>query len=113
MKRLHAILASALLLSGLTACQQNLPLSFAPQSAIIQAQSTRVIYHVVPAPEGWAVKEQRNPVAVSTHRTKAEAVAAGRVIAKSHTLGQLIVHRANGTFETEYTYGKDPRNIPG
>jgi len=114
MKRLQAILASALLLSGLTACQQSLPMTMAaPQRAIVQAQSARMIYHVVPAAQGWAVKEQRNPVAVSTHRTKAEAVAAGRAIAKSHVLGQLIVHRANGTFETEYTYGNDPKDIPG
>lgn len=113
MKRLHAILASALLLTGLSACQHNLPLSLAPQQALIQAQSARVIYHVVPAADGWAVKEQRNPVAISTHRNKADAVAAGRAIAKSHALGQLIVHRANGTFETEYTYGKDPKNIAG
>lgn len=49
--------------------------------------------------------------------TKQSAVEAGRSRAKDvHTRGglaQLVVHREDGSFETEYTYGDDPRRTPG
>lgn len=49
--------------------------------------------------------------------TKQAAVEAGRSRAKDvHTRGglaQLVVHREDGSFETEYTYGDDPRRTPG
>lgn len=112
MKTLKLIFASALLLSTVSACQQQpVALSRAPQ--LLQAQSARMVFHVVPSAQGWQVKEQRNPEALTTLPTKAEAIEAGRAIAKSHRLSQLIIHRANGTIETEYTYGNDPKDSEG
>jgi hypothetical protein len=111
MKTLIALISTALMISSLSACQSSpMALPVAP-NAFVQAQaSTRVIYHVVPDSKAgvWHIKLQRNPVPVATFATKAAAVDAGRVLGRSHTLGQLIVHKANGQIETEYTYGKDP-----
>lgn len=115
-KSLTLLFTSALMISSLTACQAGstrMPLAVSP---LMQAQaSTRVVYHVVPEGRAnvWHVKLQRNPQPVSTHRTKEEAIVAGRAIAKSNPLGQLIVHKANGQIETEYTYGNDPAHSAG
>ncbi|PKL76222.1 MAG: hypothetical protein CVV27_11395 [Candidatus Melainabacteria bacterium HGW-Melainabacteria-1] len=75
----------------------------------------RVVYHVVPDSKfgGWLIKQQKQTQPISSHRTKAEAVAAGKALAKSHALGQLIIHLSNGRIETEFTYGKDPANSAG
>lgn len=71
----------------------------------------RVTYHVVPHTDGWAIK--RNRQVVETHPRKAEAVQAGRKLAKSHSKGQLVVHKKDGKIQTEYTYGADPRKSRG
>lgn len=83
--------------------------------AALQAQSSRVVYHVVPnsAESQWQVRLRNNPVPVSVHSTKAQAVAAARVQAKQHALSQVIVHKKNGQIEQEFTYGNDPKDIPG
>ncbi|PIQ24541.1 hypothetical protein COW36_11020 [bacterium (Candidatus Blackallbacteria) CG17_big_fil_post_rev_8_21_14_2_50_48_46] len=116
MKSLTTLFTAALLISGLTACQSQVsPIALAP-AAYMQAQaSARVIYHVVPDSKAglWHIKLQRNPQPVASFKTKEAAVAAGRVLGRSHELGQLIVHKANGQIETEYTYGKDPASSVG
>lgn len=115
MKLFSAFFSTAILLTSLSACQSNLRVMPNAAMPMMQAQSTRVIYHVVPESKAgvWHVKLQRNPVAVSTHRTKDEAINAGRILARQAALGQLIVHKANGQIETEYTYGKDPVHSVG
>lgn len=45
--------------------------------------------------------------------TKEKAIDYGRDLAKQEGQGQLVVHKADGTIEEEFTYGDDPRNIPG
>lgn len=121
MKTLFTLFTATLMISTLSACQSSRTLMpIAPQFQQMNTQlraqaSTRVIYHVVPDSKAgvWHIKLQRNPVPVATFETKAEAVAAGRVLGRSHELGQLIVHKANGQIETEYTYGKDPVDSVG
>ncbi len=66
----------------------------------------RAVYRVVPNGTQWQVK--KDGVVLSTHNTKAAAIEAGRTFAKSNQPSQLVVHRADGTIETEYTYGDDP-----
>lgn len=74
------------------------------------------IYHVAPDPAnpvgGWRVKGQNAERASSKHVTKEEAVERGRALARARK-GQLIVHREDGTFQVEYTYGHDPASSPG
>ena len=45
--------------------------------------------------------------------TKDEAIQEAKAMAKAAPLGQLIIHKQDHTIETEYTYGEDPRDIPG
>lgn len=71
--------------------------------------ANRKIYHVTPNKEGgWNVKGQRASRASSTHESKADAVDRGRELAKSQSLGQLVIHKQDGTIQTEHTYGQDP-----
>ncbi len=66
----------------------------------------RNIYRVVPDGNQWKVK--KDSVVRSTHATKQPAIDAGRVLALANQPSQLVVHRANGTIELEWTYGNDP-----
>lgn len=69
-------------------------------------------YHVTPKGGQWQVKGENAERAVSLHETKVEALQAGRGIAQN-AKGQLLVHGRDGVIQTEWTYGHDPRNIPG
>lgn len=76
--------------------------------------ANRKTCHVTPNKEGgWNVKGQGASRASSTHETKAEAVDRGRELAKSHDLGQLVIHKQDGTIQTEYTYVQDPHPPKG
>ena len=46
-------------------------------------------------------------------KTKTEAVARGKELAKKPALGQLIVNKQDGKIQTEYTYGNDPKRSKG
>ncbi|MDQ7827019.1 MAG: DUF2188 domain-containing protein [Candidatus Eremiobacteraeota bacterium] len=70
-------------------------------------------YHVVPHNSTWAVKEEHLPDPLSTHRTKEEAVAAARALAKQSQPAQVFVHGEDGKIQEEYTYGSDPHESPG
>jgi uncharacterized protein DUF2188 len=75
----------------------------------------RAIFHVTPFHNGWQVKGQGagefDQEAVVD--TKDRAVELARERAKSTEPSQVIIHKQDGVIETEYTYGDDPRDIPG
>lgn len=65
-------------------------------------------FHVTKNPNGgWQVKREGASRASGVHNTKAEAVKAGRTIAKNEK-GQLLIHKQNGQFQEERTYREDP-----
>lgn len=66
----------------------------------------RKTYHVVPSGIYWQVKHLGN--VLSTHGLKTLAIEHGRLIAKANGPSQLVIHKADGSIETEYTYGNDP-----
>ena len=68
----------------------------------------RNIYDVTTHPDGWQVKKRGNATASAVKPTKAEAVSRGQEIAKANQPSQLVVHKEDGTFDYEYTYGNDP-----
>ncbi len=71
--------------------------------------SERKTYHVTPRNDGgWNIKEEKASRASSSHDTKEEAVDRARELAKGQNLGQVVIHRKDGTIQTEHTYGKDP-----
>ena len=79
--------------------------------------SGRAVYHLVHTNEDdrWHLK--RDGKSVADYDTKQEAVGAGEERGHAHwnkgEPAQLVVHRQDGSIEKEYTYGKDPRDIPG
>lgn len=67
---------------------------------------SRKVFHVVPNGTNWQVKH--NGGVLTSHYTKEAAVEKGRAYAKANEPSQLVVHKADGTIEYEYTYGDDP-----
>ena len=61
-----------------------------------------------PLVEKKKVKEEKASRASSSHDTKAEAVDRAKELAKNQDLGQVVIHKQDGTIQTEHTYGKDP-----
>jgi hypothetical protein len=75
---------------------------------------SRKVYHVTPGGNGgWAVKAEDNKNPSGHFKTKTDAVARGKELAKKPLLGQLIVHKQDGKIQTEYTYGDDPKRTKG
>ena len=72
----------------------------------------RVVYHVTPHGDGWKLK-RRGTDEERLFSNKEEAVKAGARTARAHAEGQLIIHKADGRFEEERTYGGDPRGEAG
>jgi len=68
----------------------------------------RKVFHVVPDGDSWKVKSEGSKRAVKTFDDKKDAVDFGREIAKNQPLGQLKIHKKDGTIQEERTYGKDP-----
>lgn len=73
----------------------------------------RRIYHVTPVGDDWKVKERGAERAVKVLEDKADAVRLAKELAQSAGLGQVIIHKNDGSFQTEHTYGKDPEKYPG
>lgn len=80
-----------------------------------ETEGKRMVYRVVPYKgddeRDWAVKRDKR--VIKTYSRKADAIRGGRVLAKSHKKGQLVIHKRDGTIQTEYTYGADPRKSKG
>lgn len=69
----------------------------------------RKVYHVSPRPEGgWQVKAENASRASNVQKTKVEAVEQAKELAKGAPEGQVIIHKKDGTIQTEHTYHNDP-----
>jgi len=69
----------------------------------------RKVYHVTKnSGGGWNVKKEGAQRSSAHLERKTDAVQRGRELAKSGGHGQLKIHKQNGQFQTEYTYGSDP-----
>jgi len=62
-------------------------------------------YHVSPAGDLWKVGIPADSQPVSFHQTKNEAIAHAAQLARQHVESRVLVHRADGTVEEEYTHG--------
>ena len=82
-------------------------------------QKKRKSYHVVPGTAAnkkkvWKVKlAGRSTVANGVFSGKVQAVLRAKELAKKAKLGQVLVHKLDGTIQTEYTYGNDPKKTKG
>lgn len=77
---------------------------------------SRTVYHVVydeSKTYPWRVERANGSRAVSKHRKKNPAVDEAKRLAKSRKPSQIKVHKKNGAFDFERTYGNDPVSSPG
>lgn len=63
--------------------------------------------HVVRRENGWAVRGEGNSRDTSVHPTQAEAIDAGREIARNQG-SELLVHGRGGRIRSRDSYGNDP-----
>lgn len=69
----------------------------------------RSVCHVTPDSKGgWNVKKEGGRRSSGNFDKKTDAIDRGKELAKSGSTGQLKIHKQDGTFQTEYTYGNDP-----
>jgi Uncharacterized protein conserved in bacteria (DUF2188) len=68
--------------------------------------------HVVPAPNGWAVRAEGAEHSAFVFSTQSEAIAKGRELAISQR-SELFIHGEDGQIRERNTYGHDPRQIKG
>lgn len=78
--------------------------------------SERQSYHVVPFVNGWEVRlggTSADHGSLGAWDHKDLAVSRAKELAKAAPLGQVVVHGEDGQIQDEFTYGADPRDIPG
>ena len=75
--------------------------------------SKRKVYHVVNEGGMWKAKVERDERASVTGTIKREVIEVAKTLAQRSELGQVIIHREDGSIEEECTYGEDPRNTMG
>jgi hypothetical protein len=73
----------------------------------------RKIFHVVPNGEKWDVKIEGQKHPLSSHNKKDEAIQNVVTTAKKYPHSQVKIHRQDGTFQEERTYGDDPHPPDG
>jgi len=80
--------------------------SLEAEGRVLRRKGELKTYLVKPhADGGWKVQAEEATRATSVHRTKAEAVAAGKELARSKTPSQLLVYKADGfEVQEEKTY---------
>lgn len=62
------------------------------------------VYHLVSKGESWTIRREGEHRDISLHDNKASALEAARGIAHAHEPSRVVVHRADGTIQTSYTY---------
>ena len=75
----------------------------------MKKKSGRKVYHVTPdSDKGWKMKKEGASRASDYFGKKADAVDHGKALAKKGGEGQIMIHKKDGTFQTEHTYQNDP-----
>ena len=68
--------------------------------------------YIVRSGSGWGVRGEGNSRLTSRHSTQAEAIAAGRDIARNQS-SELRIQGRNGQFREAWSYGNDPHPPKG
>lgn len=68
----------------------------------------RKVYDVTKTDDGWQGKARGGQRASVTGDTKDEVVSRTAEIAKNHGNSQVVIHKTDGEFQSERTYGNDP-----
>lgn len=75
--------------------------------APIRTTTDRKVFHVSPHDEGWKLVLEGTEKPVSFHSTKDEAMTAAREAAKKAEPSQVVVHKMDGTVQSQFGYGED------
>lgn len=67
----------------------------------------KTVFHVAPHEDGWKVEAEGAKAPTSLHATKEEALTAARETAKKAEPSQVVVHRMDGTIQTQFGYGDE------
>lgn len=67
----------------------------------------RKTHHVVPHPEGWAVRRGGSERASVVTDTKREAIDIGREISRNQG-SEVVIHGMNGRIQQSDSHGNDP-----
>lgn len=62
--------------------------------------------HVIKRETGWSVKREGSPRAASVHKTREEAITNARKLARRSARSLVVVHRADGSIESQESYGR-------
>jgi poly(hydroxyalkanoate) granule-associated protein len=74
----------------------------------VPARATdRKVFHVEPHEEGWKLALEGTKAPVSVHSTKDEAMTAAREAAKKAEPSQVVVHKMDGTVQSQFGYGEE------
>lgn len=73
----------------------------------------RMTFHVIPDVNSWKVKNEDDASYDALVDDKDRAIELAKEHAKKAPLGQVIVHNRDGKISDEFTYGEDPRDVPG
>jgi hypothetical protein len=74
--------------------------------------SRKTNQHIVPHPNGWAVKGAGASKPSSVHRTQVKAAETGRRIAQNQGT-ELLIHGENGQIRERSSFGNDPPSSKG
>jgi len=67
----------------------------------------RDVYHVTPNSKGgWDVQKEGGKRPSAHAAKKTDAVARGKELAKKAPLGQIKIHKQDGSIQAEHTYGE-------
>jgi hypothetical protein len=75
---------------------------------MISDTKKRIAIHVVPQDGQWLVKIESNDKSEARYETKPEAVRVAVEMARRSQPSQVKIHKRDGTFQEERTYGDDP-----
>ena len=73
----------------------------------------RSTFHVLPDANSWKIKNEDDASYDALVDDKDRAVELAKEYAKQAPLGQVVIHTSDGKIAEEFTYGDDPRNVPG
>ena len=79
------------------------------------ATQMRRVFHSSLMKTGWIVSEGGEIVSRNSNQgaNEAAAIAAGQKANQDGSLGQVVLHKNDGTIREERIYGREPERMPG
>lgn len=72
-----------------------------------------IVYSVVHGNDQWRVVKSPEKVVEGRFKNKADAIDLGRFLAMREEVGELRIRQVDGSIQSQFTFGKDPRKVEG